>query len=255
LGQGIKIVKEMVQFFCGEKSFGTGRLESPYSFRIRSPRNFLLTGEEEPLMHARLRFVTTTALLLPLTGCFVNTKKGASGKDVDIQTPLGGMSVQTNKADVSAKLGLPVYPGAIPEQKNDNDEGSADVNMNFGPFHLRVLAQGFTSTDSPDKVRAFYQKALARYGDVIECQGKHAVNGSPSHTAQGLTCDNDNHVSVQTKVDTDKIKITGKEIELKAGSKSRQHIVGYESKNGGTRFGLVALELPADKDDDGKQPN
>lgn len=208
-------------------------------------------------MHARLRLVVATALLLPLAGCFVNTRKDANGKEsnVDIQTPLGGMSVKTDNAAVSSKLGLPVYPGAVPEQKKDNDESSADVNMNFGPFHLRVLAQGFTSTDSPDKVRAFYQKALAKYGDVIECQNKHAVKGSPARTVQGLTCDDDNHVSVQTKVDTDKIKITGDEIELKAGSKSRQHIVGYEAKNGGTRFGLVALELPSDKDDDGKQAN
>lgn len=208
-------------------------------------------------MHAHLRLMVATALILPLAGCFIETRKDANGKEskVDIQTPLGGMSVKTDNAAVSAKLGLPVYPGAVPEHKKDDDEGSADVNMNFGPFHLRVLAQGFTSSDSPDKVRAFYKKALAQYGDVIECHGKQAVNGSPSRTAQGLTCDNDNHVSVQTKVDTDKVKITGNEIELKAGSKSRQHIVGYEAKDGGTRFGLVALELPSDKDDDGKQPN
>jgi len=206
-------------------------------------------------MHARLRLVTATALILPLAGCFVQTKKDANGKEsnVDIQTPLGGMTVKTDNAAVQAKLGLPVYPGAIPEQKTGNDEGSADVNMNFGPFHLRVLAQGFTSTDSPDKVRAFYKKALAQYGDVLECHGKQAVNGSPSRTAQGLTCDNDNHISVSN--DDNKVKFSGNETELKAGSKSRQHIVGYEAKNGGTRFGLVALELPSDKDDDGKQPN
>lgn len=207
-------------------------------------------------MHARLRLVVATALILPLAGCFIETKKDANGKErnVDIQTPLGGMTVKTDNAAVQAKLGLPVYPGAIPEQKKDNDESSADVNMNFGPFHLRVLAQGFTSTDSPDKVRDFYKKALGQYGDVIECQGKHPIDGSPARTAQGLTCDNDNHISVSD--DKKKaIKLDGNEIELKAGSKSRQHIVGYEAKNGGTRFGLVALELPSDKDEDGKQPN
>ena len=31
---------------------------------------------------------------------------------------------------------------------------------------------------------------------MIECHGKNPVNGSPSRTAQGLTCDNDNHISV-----------------------------------------------------------
>lgn len=208
-------------------------------------------------MHARFRLIAATALLLPLAGCFVQTKKHADGKgdDVNIQTPLGGMSVKTDQAQVAQKLGLPVYPGAVPEKKTDNDESSADVNMNFGPFHLRVLAQGFTSADSPDKVRAFYKKALAQYGDVIECQHKHAVTGSPARTAQGLTCDDDNHISTGGK-SKEKITIDEGEVELKAGSKSRQHIVGFESKDGGTKFGLVALELPTGSDnDDAKQAN
>ena len=208
-------------------------------------------------MHDRLRLIAATALLLPLAGCFVETKKHADGKgdDVNIQTPLGGMSVKTDQAQVAQKLGLPVYPGAVPEKKKDNDESSADVNMNFGPFHLRVLAQGFTSTDSPDKVRAFYKKALGQYGDVIECQHNHAVSGSPVRTAQGLSCDDDDHISVGSK-GKGKVTVDESEVELKAGSKSRQHIVGYEAKDGGTKFGLVALELPTGSDnDDSKQPN
>ena len=208
-------------------------------------------------MHARVRSIVAFALLLPLAGCFVETKKHADGKgdDVNIQTPLGGMSVKTDQAQVAQKLGLPVYPGAVPEKKKDNDESSADVNMNFGPFHLRVLAQGFTSSDSPDKIRVFYKKALGQYGDVIECQHKKPLSGSPTRTAQGLTCDDDNHISV--KGDSGgKIKFDEGEIELKAGSKSRQHIVGFETKDGGTKFGLVSLELPTGMDsDDGKQAN
>ena len=210
-------------------------------------------------MHARLQVIAAAALLLPLTGCFVETKKHADGKgdDVNIQTPLGGMSVKTDQAQVAQKVGLPIYPGAVADKKKDNDESSADVNMNFGPFHLRVLAQGFTSADSPDKVRAFYKKALGQYGDVIECQHKKPVSGSPARTAQGLTCNDDNHISVKDGDDKDgKMKFDASEVELKAGSKSRQHIVGFESKDGGTKFGLVALELPTggDKDDD-KQAN
>jgi hypothetical protein len=40
---------------------------------------------------------------------------------------------------------------------------------------------------------------------------------------------------------------TGKDsLELKAGSKRHQHIVGFENpKNGRPRFSLVALDLPA----------
>ena len=36
-------------------------------------------------------------------------------------------------------------------------------------------------------------------------------------------------------------------VQLKAGSKRHQHIVGFESPiNGKTRFALVALDLPAE---------
>jgi hypothetical protein len=36
-------------------------------------------------------------------------------------------------------------------------------------------------------------------------------------------------------------------LELKAGSKRHQHIVGFENpKEGTTRFALVALDLPAE---------
>ena len=45
------------------------------------------------------------ALLLPLTGCKVQSKKGANGSDdVNISTPLGGMSVKTDNAAVQEKI-------------------------------------------------------------------------------------------------------------------------------------------------------
>jgi hypothetical protein len=38
-------------------------------------------------------------------------------------------------------------------------------------------------------------------------------------------------------------------LELKAGSRRHQHIVGFETpKDGNTRFALVALDLPAGMD-------
>jgi len=192
------------------------------------------------------------ALVLSLAGCFVQTKKDANGKEnVDIQTPLGGMSVKTHNNDVQAKVGLPLYPGAVPEKGDKNDDSTADVNMNFGPFHMRVLAMGFTTTDSPDKVRDFYMKPLAQYGTVLVCKDKRPL-GPSTKTDLGLTCADDNHVSTKADGST-KFEPTKGEIELKAGSPKRQHLVSYEAKNGGTKFGLVYLELPGKDDDDDKK--
>ncbi len=199
-------------------------------------------------MHAYFRTLVAFTLLLPLAGCMVRSKKGANGDDnVDISTPLGGMTVKTDSASVQDKIGLPLYPGATPDKKKDNDNGSADVDMNFGSFHLRVLAMGFTSADAPEKISAFYRKALAQYSDVIECQGKRPV-GQPVKTGLGLTCADDNHASAEVS-GKGGVRITGDETELKAGSPSRQHIVSYKVEGGGTHFGLVRLELPHD---DGK---
>jgi hypothetical protein len=195
-------------------------------------------------MKRHASILTSTLLLLPLAGCMVQSRKSANGDDVNISTPLGGMSVKTDNATVQTKLGLPLYPGAVLETKKGNDKSSADVDMNFGAFHLRVLAMGFTTTDDQTKVSSFYRKALSQYSDVIACHNKQPI-GTPVKTGLGLTCADDNkvHAGAAESDDTD-------ETELKAGSPSRQHIVSFKAKDGGTRFGLVSLELP--RSDDGK---
>jgi hypothetical protein len=201
-------------------------------------------------MRRSVQTLIATGLLLPLAGCFVETKKGANGNEnVAISTPLGGMSVKTDNDAVQAKLGLPLYPGAIPEKKSDKDSSSADVNIGFGNFHLRVLAMGFTSADSPDKVRDFYRKALTKYSDVIECHDKKPV-GTLVQTRLGLTCTDDGNSHGKTKVNDNP---SNNEIELKAGSSSHQHVVAFEPRNGGTKFGLVALELPSGSDNDSQE--
>ncbi len=181
-------------------------------------------------------------LVLPLTGCRVRSHDGGHGdKDVDISTPLGGMSVKTDSTTVQRRLGLPLYPGATPEQHKGDDNSSADVDMNFGSFRLRVLAMSFASPDAPAKIEAFYRASLAQYSDVIKCR-HHAPVGLPVRTGLGLTCADDNHVHTGKSSDID--PDSDNDLELKAGSQSRQHIVSLQPEGTGTKFGLVALELP-----------
>jgi hypothetical protein len=170
------------------------------------------------------------------SGCRIETHKHGENDNVSIATPFGGLQVRTNDAVAVEGIGLPAYPGAE-RVKKGKDNGAADVNLSFGSFQLRVKAASYRTTDSPDKVSAFYRKALGRYGDVIECANDRPV-GNPTRTAEGLTCDKekDNHVKVDDEV-------SGK-IELKAGSKQHQHIVAVDAEEGGTKFGIVALDLP-----------
>lgn len=186
------------------------------------------------------------ALAAGVTGCRIHTEKGANGEDKNVQvdTPFGGLHVNTDQTS-AADLGLPVYPGAV-AVKGDDKHNSADVHMGFGSWELRVRAVSYETPDSQEKVTAFYKKALGRYGDVITCQGNSPV-GTPAATSEGLTCADDKSNNVQ--VDRSDYGSSKNGVELKAGSKRHQHIVGFEDPiESKTRFGLVALDLPTGTD-------
>ena len=200
------------------------------------------------MMWNRIRMTTSLVAVLALAaaiaGCRIRTDKDANGeeKNVQIDTPFGGVHVNTDQTS-AADLGLPLYPGAE-EVKGDDKHKSADVHLGFGEWEMRIRAVSYQTPDSEAQVTAFYKKALGRFGDVIICQGNAPV-GTPTTTSEGLNCeDNDKNSSV--KIDRKDYGTGADSLELKAGSKRRQHIVGFEEpRDGKTRFALVALDLPA----------
>jgi hypothetical protein len=189
-------------------------------------------------MKKSLAILAATGLLLT-AGCRVQVDKDSNGRDknVKIDTPLGGLHVRSGDTS-AADVGLPVYPGAAIAPDKDGDK-SADVHMGFGEWQIRVKVVNYQTPDAQDKVLAFYQKALGRYGDVIHCQGNQPV-GTPTATQEGLTCAEDNgkqHVDISEDSEG---------VTLKAGSRHHQHILGVEKNSGpGTRFALIELQLPA----------
>jgi len=207
--------------------------------------------EINPGLQGSLALLAVLALAVTASGCFrVHVDKDANGEDKNVQvdTPFGGVHVNTNQTSAS-DLGLPAYPGAK-QVADDDKHKSADVHLGFGEWELRIRAVSYATPDSQDKVAAFYKKALAHYGDVLTCQGKSAV-GSPVTTSEGLTCADDGN-SGKVKVDRKDYGSSDDDLELKAGSKRHQHIVGFEKpRDGQTHFGLIALDLPAgiDKSD------
>ena len=193
------------------------------------------------------------AMAAGVAGCKIHVDKAANGEDKNVQvdTPFGGIHVNTDQT-TAADLGLPAYPGAEIVKDKENDK-SADINMGFGEWQLRVKVVNYSAPDSQDKVVAFYKKALGRYGDVISCQDNAPV-GTPTQTSEGLTCADSSgtHIQVSDKgANGYHSGLNG--FELKAGSKHRQHIVGFESSAPGqTRFALVALDLPSGGEGSGK---
>lgn len=188
--------------------------------------------------HPALLATGSLLLALGLGGCRIDTHKNGKNDDVNIGTPFGSMHVQTDNAAALRGLGLTPYPGAATVHKNGDDDGAADVNMSFGNFRLGVHALELQTGDPQNKVLAFYRKDLGRYGAVIACRGSETV-GTPARTAEGLECSTYN----QSHGDS--------ELQLRAGSPQRQHLVSMEARDGGTRVGLVALELPVGLGDHG----
>jgi len=192
--------------------------------------------------------ILASAGFLLAAGCHVQVEKDADGKkkNVKIDTPIGGLHVRSDDTS-AADVGLPPYPGATIAPDKDGDK-SADVHMGFGDFQLRVKVVNYQTPDSQDKVLAFYQKALGRFGDVIRCQGDQPV-GNPSVTREGLNCSED-HGNTHVQIGG---KDVSADLTLRAGSRHHQHILGIEQNSGtGTRFALIELQLPAaiDKDKD-----
>ncbi|MGB9199403.1 MAG: hypothetical protein WCB53_20940 [Terriglobales bacterium] len=174
-----------------------------------------------------------------LPACSINVdKKGEKdgAKHVDIQSPVGDLHVSEN-ADMH-DTGLDVYPGAKPAPKdNSDDEKSANVNLALPGFQLKVVAGEFLSDDAPDKITAYYDKELQKFGKPIQCRGQYSngghINGHGDDLQRPVTCD---------KTDS------GDGLELKVGTEGNQHIVAVKSSGKGTRFALVFLRMHTGKD-------
>ncbi len=190
-------------------------------------------------------------LLLATSACSIQVDPTKDGKEksVKVQTPFGGVHVNTN--DMAASdTGLPAYPGATAttsKSKDGKHDQNADIDVHFGSWEMRVKVLKYHTSDSQDKVMAFYRKALGRYGDVIECHGDEAV-GTPTVTRQGLGCKdegNSHHNNMDMKSDSG--------VTLKAGSHRHQHLMGIDKTDSdGTDFALIALDLPAENVDESK---
>jgi hypothetical protein len=69
--------------------------------------------------------------------------------------------------------------------------------------------------------------------------------GTPATTSEGLGCPDDKQGG-HVKIDRGDYGTDKESLELKAGSRRHQHIMGFEKpKDKQTRFALVALDLPA----------
>jgi len=155
----------------------------------------------------------------------------------------GGLELHAKSNITASDLGLPEYPRSSLYKAPDND-AAVDLGFTIGDVHFRLVAANYLTSGSPAQVLDFYRKPLARYGEVLECD--HGVPvGTLKATRSGLTCTTEQIDSMHVNKGED----SSRGRELRAGTPHQFRIVGIDDPvNGTTRFGLVLVELPKDKD-------
>lgn len=154
-----------------------------------------------------------------------------------------GMSLElhANENASASSLGLPHFPTSHP-YKGESKDSAADVGFTFGKVHFRVITSRYETNASADQVMDFYRKALARYGDVLECEHGRPV-GALKATKDGLTCEDSHGSHSHVNADYD----SGR--QLRSGSPARFRVVAIEpTESDDTHFTLVYLEMPKDDD-------
>jgi len=197
-----------------------------------------------------------------LPACSIDAKnKDKNGEaHVDIKSPVGDLHVseQTDIRDA----GLTIYPGAKPAPKEDGDDKkSANVNLSLPGFSLKVVAAEFLSDENPDKIIAYYDKELQKFGKTIQCHG--GWNGGQSGIQSGIQSKiqtgiqsgiQSGHVNYEGKEDLSKPVTcendrSGDAVELKVGTEGNQHLISVKPNGHGTRFALVYVRIHTGKDD------
>lgn len=134
-------------------------------------------------------------------------------------------------AQATAKeVGLPLYPGAKPHKDEKNESPATQLGLWGASFGFKLVVLKMESSDSPDKIAAFYKKALAKYGTVLNCTdpSKATSDKDKSSSPKQLDCGDD--------------KPDAGGMLFKAGTKEKQHIVGIDAKGQVTVFQLLYIE-------------
>jgi len=152
-------------------------------------------------------------------------KKGSGKTDSDMDQE--GFGIVASKRAGAKDVGLPMYPGAREHKDKSEDSPAIKFGLWGGNSGFKLAVVKLESNDGSEKVAAFYRKALAKYGKVLECRGssKVTIAENKRSSSDELGCDDD--------------QPENGELVLKAGTKQEQHVVGIKSSGGLTLFQLV----------------
>jgi hypothetical protein len=179
----------------------------------------------------------TTLAALSLTGQEKAPKDARKDKElsVTVQGPETDAGLIVSARATAKEVGLPIYPGSIPhkDQDKDNDSPAAKLGLWGTSFGFKLVVLKMESKDAPRKVADYYQRALAKYGTVLDCTNAARPQQAKDENSEKLTCGDD-------KPETGGML-------FKAGTKEKQHIVGVQPNGTGAVFQLLYVEARGEK--------
>ena len=173
---------------------------------------------------------TTTALLISLAVSLPAAAQNAEkDKNVDVRSPVGDLHL--GKDADAEKAGLPRYPGARPQNQENNDP--LNLALSTDSFGMKLIVAKYETDDPAEKVLAFYREKMKKYGKVLEC---HSTDDE-----DGVHNDEDNRAgSKPVKCEGSN---SGPVRELKVGTEDNQRIVAIEDTKGGKATTFVVVYL------------
>ena len=202
--------------------------------RLRRKRTVI----SRPSMLAGIVLAGITALAAnSLWGQEKSQKEGSKDKEfsVTVQGPETDAGLIVSARATAKEVGLPIYPGSIPhkDQDKDNDSPAAKLGLWGTSFGFKLVVLKMESKDTPRKVADYYQKALAKYGTVLDCTNANRPQQGKDDNSEKLTCGDD--------------KPEPGAMLFKAGTNEKQHIVGVQTKGTGVVFQLLYVEARGEK--------
>jgi hypothetical protein len=173
------------------------------------------------LNHLRVRAIGYSLAIFVAGTFLISARAEAQEKD-------GAGVVVSGKANAK-DIGLPIYPGSKPHKDKEDDSSGAHLGLWGGGAGFKLAVLKMESSDAPEKVAAFYKKALSKYGTVLDCSNppKTKDTAEKGAASKELTCGDD--------------KPEKGGLLYKSGTKDKQHIVGIQPNGTGTLYQLVNI--------------
>ena len=193
--------------------------------------------------HFNIRFASSVLAFLAVLSLAASVQ-AAEGVSTSKRFSAG---VDVNTKPRVDETGLPLYPGAIVERDESEKVNGVNLDLWFGSYGMKLVVVKLKTNDSADQVEAFYRKALAAYGEVLDCSraardaryASRKAERRAERDSKAVTCSEMNIGESDDNDDKSAVRM-GK--VFKSGTRTKQYGVSVQTKGGGSTFQLLHLD-------------